>query len=176
TPTPTVDLNALRAWLRLSDPGIDETLRMLHDAAAELIESETRLAIAPRVIELQLTRDQIGHAHRLPRGPFLDVVEIAATRDGQETSVDATAIVTHDGRLPGCITIDDPGVPFDALVVRFRLGHAELPPRIRLVIFQLVAHWETHREAATGDAPPRELPLAYRHIVATLNTHQDAIT
>lgn len=177
TPEPlAVDCELLKRFCRVVDDFEAPVLQMLAEAAAELIETETRLQLRTqtRTAELPVTGPAETITVPLPRAPFLAAEVLAIDSGGSETEIPAGS-VRHDRRAPGCLRVSSIPAGTVLLRVTYRAGFESLPQVIRLLVFQLVAHWYEHRETATADGRPQEIPLSYSHIVRSLDTYQDAV-
>jgi uncharacterized phiE125 gp8 family phage protein len=171
----SIDLHAIKSHCRISHDDDDELLELYAIAAAEQLERDTRLAIRRRTYT---GRYNVADTPRLridlPRGPFHSAVVSAVDAGGAVTLIDPEN-VSHDGGVPGALTIDPIPDGTKRLHVTFVAGYEVLPATIRLLIFALVAHWELHREAVTADGTPKEVPLAYSHIVRSLDPMHDGV-
>jgi uncharacterized phiE125 gp8 family phage protein len=168
-----IDLSLLRSYCRIIGTDDDGLLTMFAGAAINLIERDTRLAIRSRTFVGAL--DAHTRIAKLPRGPFLSLTSLVTIdADDDETTVDA-ASVKHDGGTPGEIMIPLIAPGHVSMRLTYRAGYLTLPDDIKLLIFSLVAHWYEHREAATSDAAPSEIPIGYRHMVRGLDPMQDGV-
>lgn len=169
-----IDLLLLRRAARVHGAEEDEQLGFLARAAAEQIERDCRLAIAARELTATVPVRRPTFVVPLPRGPFIDVTSITYVDDQDQEQAIGVEAADHDGEVPGHLTIT-PGVDASEITVTYRAGHLELPPSMQLLIQQLAAYWFEHPEAATADGGVREVPLAYRHIIRSLDPMTDGV-
>lgn len=168
-----IDLGLLRNYCRIIGADDDGLLTMFAGAAINLIERDTRLALRSRTFQGELAKNT--RVVRLPRGPFLALTSLVSIdAAGQSTTVDAAAI-HHNGGVPGELALPVIVSPHVSLRLTYRAGYEALPDDIKLLVFSLVAHWYEHREAATSDAAPSEIPIGYRHMVRGLDPMQDGV-
>jgi len=171
-----IDLQTLKAHCRIVGDDEDALLQMYAEAAVEQIERDTRLAIRQvvRTITVQLIGGEASAEIELPKGPYLAAEVTAIFDDFEEESIDAEEL-THDGGIPGTLKID--GIPDGTAYLRinYTAGYSTLPPVVKLLIFQLAAHWNEHREAVGADGRPGEIPLQFAHILRSLDTLSDGV-
>lgn len=170
----SIDLQTLKAHCRIVGDDEDALLQMYADAAVEQIERDTRLAIRQVTRSLTMPLDGSRPVEiELPKGPYLSATVTAIFGDDEEV-IDAGDII-HDGGVPGWLAIY--GIPDGAeyLRVSYVAGYASLPPVVKLLIFQLAAHWNEHREAVGADGRPGEIPLQFAHILRSLDTLSDGV-
>lgn len=170
-----IDLHAIKSHCRISHDDDDELLELYAGAAAEQIERDTRLAIRKRTYAGRYgVVDMPALTIDLPRGPFHSAVVTAVDAAGNGTTIDPEHVM-HDGGLPGSLMIAAFPAGTRRVDVAFVAGYEVLPPTIRLLIYSMVSHWELHREAVTADGTPKEVPLAYSHIVRSLDPMTDGV-
>ncbi|MGV3483448.1 MAG: head-tail connector protein [Planctomycetaceae bacterium] len=163
----------LRSHCRISDDRDDALLLLYAKAAAKLIGIDTRLAITLTQLSTEVAAGV--RCVPLPRAPFHSVVSLYAINDDDTTTELDVDLVEHDCQTPGELSFDD-DVPSDKpLRLTYQAGSDQLDPTIHLLIYQLVAHWYEHREAATSDSPPKEIPIGYKTIVRALDPMQDGV-
>ena len=163
----------MRKHCRIPDDVDDYLLMLYAAAAAKQISTDTRLAV--NQVDLSTTLNAGTRSVPLPRGTFSNVVSLSVISDG-ETEELSTDGIGHDGGVPGVLTLGT-DIPADKeLQLTYRAGSDPLDPRITLAIFQLVAHWYEHRETATADGVPREIPLSYQTFVRSLDPMTDGVS
>lgn len=166
-----VDLDLLKNHCRVITNSDDALLLVYAGAAIKLIERDTRLALLTRSLTVDLPA--YSRSIDLPRGPFVSA-ELVTLVGETETQVDSPA-VKHDGGIPGSLSWPYIASDHDSMRLTYIAGYQSLPPDILLLVMQMTGHWYEHREAATSDAAPTEVPLGYKHMVRGLDTYQDAV-
>lgn len=150
-----VDLQDMRAYLRVDGTHEDPLIEYLQDAAVAHLDGWRGIlgrCILPQ--EWQVSYDRAG-CHRLP---FPDVTEISAVDAEGDPAV---AALSHDA-IGSLVTIDRPAT--------VRLV-AALPEDVLPVVAQavklLVGHWYKHREAV-GAGGMAEMPITVQALIGPL--------
>ena len=168
----------LRGWLREDDDWQNDVIVSLLRAATELVETMSGRQLLSATWELVLDRFPSDGVIWLPRPPLQSVTSVTYIDPAGATQTVALSDYLIDtASEPGRLT-PAPGRQWpvteegrtNAVTVRYVAGWNDpsaVPEAARQAVRLLVAHWYEHREAAT-DRPPRQVDLAVRSLVATI--------
>lgn len=170
--TPLIALSAIKRHCRIFNDDDDDYLRdLLIPSAIATVQRDTRWQINP--IELTAKLPAGTRVVKLPGGPYVSAVLKHVAIDESETTVEG---VTHDGGMPGRLSLPAIATPHVGLVLSIIIGSQPPDPAIVIMICTLVAHWFEHREAVTADGEAKEVPLGYRHLCKALDPMTDGFT
>ncbi len=170
--TDLVALPIVKRHARIFSDDDDGYLReFLIPSAIATVQRDTRWQINP--IRLTTTLPAGTRSVDVPTGPFVSATLHRIDIDEAQTEV---AGVTHNGGMPGRLTLPAIATPHVGLQLAIVVGSQPPDPAIAVMICTLVAHWYEHREAVTADGEAKEVPLGYRHLCAALDPMSDAFT
>lgn len=177
TPPAPVTLAEAREYCKIIGRDDDARLAVLIGAATKTVERDTRTHLAARGYSHTFVTCSPGEAVTLRPSPLVSVDRLAAVdQAGTETELDLADFDVDTENRPGIITPKRhhywPAA--DCFRIEYTTGHAAVPDDLRLLVLMLVLHWNESPEAVS-EANLRTVPLGYRHMVASIDPHEDAI-
>lgn len=169
-PSPAIDLDLVKAHLRVDFSDDDALIQAYVDAAVSHIDGPRGClgrAIWPQTLELR--QNVFGGSIRLPYGPVQSVesvkyvdadgAEQTLASDQYELTSAGEIVLAHDASWPR-LRGDAEGVR-----VRYVAGFSALPDAILTALLMTVAHWYQNREAAVVGQGAVELPFAAKALL-----------
>ncbi len=181
-----ITLDEAKLHLRVDIDDEDLLIEGLIAAAREWCENYTRRSFVQRTLELRL--DCFPAAIKLPRGPIISVTTVKyLDQGGTLQTVSASDYQTDLYSVPGRVMPIFGGVwptpkygSLNAVVVEYEAGYAHgagsptelaenVPSAVKSAMKLMIGHWFQNRESvAMNVAPPTEVPLAVKQLLAPL--------
>lgn len=139
-------------------------------AAIATVQRDTQWVVNP--VKLTATFTASTREIRLPHGPYASARVFAIGLEDAETEIEEG--IGHDGGMPGVLLLPAIATPHTSLRVEVTIGPLDPDPAIKILVATLVAHWFEHPEAVTADGDANEVPLGYKHLVASMRPMVDA--
>lgn len=153
-------------------------------AAREYVENYCRRSLVQRTLELRL--DCFPGQILLPRGPVISLTSVKyLDNSGVLTTVDSSIYQTDLYSMPARVMPVFGSIfpiagygRLNAVVVEYEAGYAHssgsptdladtVPSSIKAALKLLVGHWYENREVVVMNvAPPQEVPMAVKHLLA----------
>jgi len=175
-----ISLAEAKAHLRLEADETEEDALIggLIAAAREHVEGQTGRALVAQTFKLRLPHFPLGDVIRLPRGPVVEVLEVAY----RDTAGTARTFADWGGDLglqpaeiwPHVAPVGQGAWPSGgyAVEITFRAGYggpADVPASIKQAMLLLVGHWWANRESVLVGAAAGVLPMG---VEALLSQHR----
>ncbi len=167
----------LHCRIAASDTSQDDALAIMVQAAREVVEGRTGLALMPQEYRLKLPcfADRIT----IPKPPLTSINAIKyLDPDGTEQTLGTDAYQVLDDCVPGVVALAPgqswPDLQSDAampVTIEFTAGYADadsVPAKAKQAILLLVGSWFENRTAVVPGAMA-EVPLAFESLVRQLD-------
>jgi uncharacterized phiE125 gp8 family phage protein len=170
-PSPAIDLDTVKAHLRVDFSDDDTLIQAYVDAAVSHIDGPRgSLGRAIWTQTLELRQNVFGTEVRLPYGPVQSVTSIKyVDSDGAEqTLAEGQYILTNDGVVALAHNASWPTLRGDAEGVRVRYvaGFPTVPQSVISAVLMMVAHWYSNRDAVVIGQTAQEMPMGAQALLA----------
>lgn len=164
-PVPAIDLDVVKAHLRVDHTDDDTLIEAYVDAAVSHIDGPggwLGRSIWPQTLELR--QNVFGCDTRLPYGPVRSVASVKyVDPDGAEQTVDsADYFLTGDGAVKLAYGASWPSLRGDAegVRIRYETGYATLPGAVLSAVLLLVGDLYAFRETAQVGSVAGKIPMS----------------
>lgn len=172
-----VNIEMVRAHLRVDDSIEDPLLQLYLSAAIQYVEDYTRLALAAATYsETFVSWPSDGMLH-LTKIPCVSITSITyVDGDGNTQTLDGSSYIADCASKPGRIKLlktaslsaDHPS-PITVNYVAGYASQSEIPAAARVLILFLVAHWYANRESVLVGTISKEVEFQTRNLLYILS-------